>query len=201
MYLYRAMVLYAKGDSISANKDYQQFLTLENGQDRAPGFEDVSSVNPWTRLHAMLTNGEDIEDFEIVQPNDRNFNKKLHVLYKILYLMDIRFKTTLDVEYKKKFINNAIASAQTPAKKRYFQGVHSLMINQDSNQAIQYFNQAIQIDPSYAEAYIARNMNSIIITKSAAAIPDLQKAADIFRNRDDTIKYDLTVDIIESLRQ
>jgi tetratricopeptide (TPR) repeat protein len=198
MYQYRAMVLYLKGDSIAASKSYQQALALENRQDIS---EDVSSVNPWTQLQSMLINGEDIENFEIVQPNDRDFNKKLHVLYRVLYLMDIRFKTTIDTEYKKKFIGDAIASAQTPARKSYFQGVHSLMINQDFDKAVQYFNKTIQLDPSYAEAYIAQNMNLIITTKNTSAIPDLQKAASIFREREDTTKYDLVMDIIESLQQ
>jgi tetratricopeptide (TPR) repeat protein len=67
-------------------------------------------------------------------------------------------------------------------------------------EAIADFTQAINLQPDFAEAYIARGYARYGAENTQEGIRDLQKAADIYRQRGDEYKLKVVLDLIQSFQ-
>jgi len=73
------------------------------------------------------------------------------------------------------------------------------LLSGDMKGAIEDFNQAILINPNYAEAYKGRGVAKVQLGDEKEAIEDLQKAADIFQEQEETAKYQEVINIIRQI--
>ncbi|MBD2250591.1 tetratricopeptide repeat protein [Nostoc parmelioides] len=77
-------------------------------------------------------------------------------------------------------------------------GILSLLSG-DMKGAIENFNQAIRMNPNYALAYKSRGFAKVQLGDEKEAIEDLQRAADIFQEQEETAEYLEVINIIKQI--
>jgi tetratricopeptide (TPR) repeat protein len=68
------------------------------------------------------------------------------------------------------------------------------------SESIQYYDRAIKIDPSYAMAYFSRGGTKVDLHLFDEAVPDLQKAAQLFYEQNDLPNYQNAQKILQQLQ-
>ncbi|MFM6202266.1 MAG: tetratricopeptide repeat protein, partial [Dolichospermum sp.] len=63
--------------------------------------------------------------------------------------------------------------------------------------AISDYNQAIQINPNYAQAYGNRGLAKSALGDKQGAIEDLQKAAQLFKAQNKTADYERAMNLLK----
>lgn len=76
----------------------------------------------------------------------------------------------------------------------------SLLSEENFQGALTEYNRAIEIDPEYTEAYIARAIVHLQADDSSAAIADLEKASSLFQAQGRTEDYEDIQSFLETLR-
>jgi len=64
-------------------------------------------------------------------------------------------------------------------------------------EAIADYNQAINLNPDFAEAYISRAIVRYLKESEQGGVEDLQKALNIYKDRGDTQRYNIVLDILQ----
>ncbi len=65
--------------------------------------------------------------------------------------------------------------------------------------AIDYFNQALKIKPTFAEAYLARSMSRAEIGEYPAALQDAQQAANLFQSQGDAQGNKMALQVVKEV--
>ncbi|KPQ39628.1 MAG: TPR repeat [Phormidium sp. OSCR] len=76
----------------------------------------------------------------------------------------------------------------------------SLFDRGNLEEALAAYNQAIQVDPDFAESYVARGFLHQEMRNTSEAISDLETAASLYREQGDSETYQALQSLIEELR-
>ncbi|WP_206044149.1 tetratricopeptide repeat protein [Geitlerinema sp. P-1104] len=76
----------------------------------------------------------------------------------------------------------------------------SLFEQGDLQGALNAYNQAIQVDPDFAESYVARGILHQEMRNTSDAISDLERAASLYRQQGEQEMYQDIQSLIEELR-
>jgi tetratricopeptide (TPR) repeat protein len=68
-------------------------------------------------------------------------------------------------------------------------------------EAIANYNQAINLNPDFAEAYISRAIVRYLKESEQGGVEDLQKALNIYKDRGDTQRYNIVLDILQHIQR
>jgi tetratricopeptide (TPR) repeat protein len=68
-------------------------------------------------------------------------------------------------------------------------------------EAIADYNQAINLNPDFAEAYISRAIVRYLKESEQGGVEDLQKALNIYKDRGDTQRYNIVLDILQHIQR
>jgi tetratricopeptide (TPR) repeat protein len=192
MHLMRSYVRLARQEYREAARDMERSAEVDLN-----GTYSNDSITSMLVLIWILAD----EDLEAIRATDRlsagNY-RFFNNYYSGAYLSGIPMKAFMRINGSERIIIGRIDSERDPAKKIYLRGILNYLKN-DFAAANLDFNRTIEMSPNYAEAYIARNLQDFIIG-DRRILPDLEKAAILFQQRGNRVRYDLTMQAIARIR-
>ncbi|NJL38554.1 MAG: tetratricopeptide repeat protein [Leptolyngbyaceae cyanobacterium RM2_2_4] len=97
-------------------------------------------------------------------------------------------------------IQNSSPSLRTQETQALFQEGYSEARSGNYRDAIVHFNQAINLNPDFTEAYVARGYAQVLLNQYDAAIQDLERASQLYRNAEDIQRADSMQSVVQQIR-
>ncbi|PSB61992.1 hypothetical protein C7B79_19850 [Chroococcidiopsis cubana CCALA 043] len=106
---------------------------------------------------------------------------------------------SLDPLYKKRNDEKKLRIAMK-ANELYHQGIE-LGRKGFYKEAISNYTQAINLNPDFAEAYVSRATVRYLTEDEQGGFEDLNKALNIYKDRGDTQRYNIVLDMVQHIRR